>query len=49
MRGVRHPVDAPAAAVSAGSLAGVLTEVAGELRAIRRIVEAGEDNVPGRH
>jgi putative membrane protein len=41
MRGARHLGDAPATA-SSESLAGVLTDVARELRAIRQLVEARE-------
>jgi putative membrane protein len=48
MRGARHPGDAAAVLPAADALAGVLTEVARELRAIRQIVEAREhDARPG--
>ena len=48
MRGARHPGDAAAGVGSSESLAGVLTEIAGELRAIRHLVEVRERDVrPG--
>jgi len=48
MRGARHPGDGAAVVGSSESLAGVLTDVAGELRAIRHLVEARERDVrPG--
>jgi putative membrane protein len=47
MRGVRHPGDTRTSALSSGSLAAVMTDVAGELRAIRQILEARERDVPG--
>src|SRR3954464_9032582 len=49
MRGARHPGDAGAALGSSESLAGVLTEVAGELRAIRHLVEVRERDVRSGH
>ena len=39
MRGARHLDDAPQASAAPESLAGVLTEVAAEIRAIRQLVE----------
>jgi len=49
MRGARHPGDGAAVVGSSESLAGVLTDVAGELRAIRHLVEARERDVRSGH
>jgi uncharacterized membrane protein YdbT with pleckstrin-like domain len=40
MRGARHHTETPPEAESSDSLAGVLTEIAGELRAIRKALES---------
>jgi len=49
MRGARHLGDAAPATAPSESLAGVLTDVARELRAIRQLVEARERDVRPRH
>ena len=49
MRGARQHGDAASVAASPESLAGVLTEVARELRAIRQLVEARDGDARAGH
>lgn len=49
MRGVRAPVDAPHVTSSPESMAGLLTDIAHELRAIRQLVETRGHDGANRH